>query len=96
MAESEKGREPLGMREEKNQMRVQGTVRDFGVTSPTFGWITPDSGERPLFVHHGDIIGMAGYKELYAGDRVEYAVEQSARGLRAVRVKVIEAGEDAA
>ncbi len=36
-----------------------------------YGFITPESGEKDLFVHHSAIVG-EGFHTLAEGDRVEY------------------------
>ena len=50
-----------------------------------FGFITPDEGNEDVFVHHSAIEG-TGYKSLSENDEVEFEVEQSEKGPRAVNV----------
>lgn len=51
-----------------------------------FGFITPDDGSAELFVHHSQI-RMKGYRQLETGQAVEFQVEDSERGPKAVRVR---------
>ena len=60
-----------------------GTVKFFN-TSKGFGFITPDAGEKDVFVHANGLID-----EINEGDKVSYDVEESPKGLNAVNVKVV-------
>jgi len=62
----------------------QGTVKWFN-DSKGFGFIQRDSGED-IFVHHSGIIS-EGFKTLTEGARVEFNVENTEKGPRAVSVK---------
>jgi len=53
-----------------------------------FGFITPDDGSKDLFVHFSSIQA-AGFKTLKENDKVQYDVEQSAKGPRAGNLKVL-------
>ena len=55
-----------------------------------FGFITPDDkiDEKDIFVHWSGL-DMDGYKQLKDGDRVEYALQDSKKGMIAVEVKII-------
>ena len=64
--------------------RITGTVKWFN-TSKGFGFITPDGGGKDVFVHHS-AIQMEGYVNLLENDRVEFSVEQGAKGPAAARV----------
>ncbi len=57
-----------------------GTVKFFN-TEKGFGFITPDGGGRDLFVHK-----TATKQPLYEGDKVNYEVEETPKGLNAVNV----------
>ena len=50
-----------------------------------FGFITPDEGNRDLFVHHTGIQA-DGFRSLSEGARVEYEEEQGDKGPKAVNV----------
>ena len=50
-----------------------------------FGFITPDDGAQDVFVHHSCIQG-GGFKTLAENEAVEFEVEQSEKGPRAINV----------
>lgn len=60
-----------------------GTVKFFN-NSKGFGFITPDSGEKDVFVHVNGLID-----EINEGDKVSYEVKEGPKGMNAVNVKVI-------
>ena len=60
-----------------------GTVKFFN-NSKGFGFITPEAGAKDVFVHKNGLID-----EINEGDKVNYDVEESPKGLNAVNVKVI-------
>ena len=62
-----------------------GTVKWFS-DDKGFGFITPDEGDRDLFVHHTGI-QMEGYRSLAEGLRVSYDEEQGDKGPKAVNVQ---------
>jgi cold shock protein len=62
-----------------------GTVKWFS-DDKGFGFITPDEGDRDLFVHHSGI-AMEGYRSLAEGLRVSYEEEQGDKGPKAVNVQ---------
>ena len=62
-----------------------GTVKWFS-DDKGFGFITPDEGDRDLFVHHSGIM-MDGYRSLSEGLRVSYEEEQGDKGPKAVNVQ---------
>ncbi len=61
----------------------KGTVKFFNVTKG-FGFITPESGEKDIFVHSSGLVD-----EIRENDKVEYEVESGPKGLNAANVKVI-------
>ena len=61
-----------------------GTVKWFS-DDKGFGVITPDEGNRDLFVHHSGI-NANGYRSLPEGARVSYEEEQGDKGPKAVNV----------
>lgn len=65
--------------------RIQGTVKWFN-NEKGFGFIAPDNGGKDVFVHHSAIVA-TGYRSLAEGDRVEFAVEQGAKGPAAADVR---------
>lgn len=60
-----------------------GIVKFFN-NSKGFGFITPEVGDRDLFVHVNGIID-----EINEGDKVNYDMEESPKGLNAINVRVI-------
>jgi cold shock protein len=64
-----------------------GTVKWFN-EEKGFGFITPDSGERDLFVHFSGIDG-SGFKTLAEDAKVEYDEEAGDKGPKAVNVRSI-------
>ncbi|HED03938.1 MAG TPA: cold-shock protein [Candidatus Fraserbacteria bacterium] len=63
-----------------------GTVKWFN-DAKGFGFIQQDNGEADVFVHFSSIQG-DGFKTLREGQKVEFDIEDSAKGPRAVNVTV--------
>ncbi|HIE73752.1 MAG TPA: cold-shock protein [Flavobacteriales bacterium] len=59
-----------------------GTVKFFN-NAKGFGFITPDDGGKDVFVHKNGLTD-----EINEGDKVNYDVEESPKGLNATNVKV--------
>ena len=66
--------------------RVQGTVKWFNGTKG-YGFIEREDGDD-VFVHYSAIQG-EGYRNLEEGQRVEFVIEQGAKGLQAAEVIVV-------
>ena len=64
-----------------------GTVKFFN-NSKGFGFITPETGEKDVFVHHSAIQGQ-GFKSLSEGQRVEFDVVQGQKGPAAENVVTV-------
>jgi len=64
--------------------RMNGTVKWFSRVKG-YGFISPDGGEKDVFVHFS-AIGGEGYRNLEEGQRVEFSIEDSAKGPQAVQV----------
>jgi len=63
-----------------------GTVKWFN-SSKGYGFITREEGDD-VFVHYNAIEG-DGYKSLDEGDKVQFEIEESAKGLQAAKVSKI-------
>ena len=68
-------------------VREQGTVKWFN-DSKGYGFISPASGAKDVFVHHSAIISN-GFRSLTEGDKVEFTVEQGPKGPSATNVQKI-------
>lgn len=64
--------------------RQTGTVKWFN-DAKGYGFIARDGESTDIFVHHS-AIAMQGYRSLVEGQRVEFTIEQGAKGLHAVNV----------
>ena len=51
-----------------------------------FGFIVPEDGSKDLFVHHSSILG-EGFKTLAENQEVEFEIEETEKGPKAVNVK---------
>ena len=67
-------------------MAVVGTIKWFN-EKKGFGFVQQDGGPD-VFVHFSSILG-DGFKTLAEGDRVQFEVEDGAKGPKAVNVKKI-------
>jgi cold shock protein len=65
-----------------------GTVKWFN-DSKGYGFISPDEGEKDLFVHHSNIAG-EGFKTLAEGAKVEYEAREGQKGPEATNVAVVQ------
>jgi CspA family cold shock protein len=66
---------------------TRGTVKWFN-DQKGFGFITPETGGKDVFVHHSAIVA-TGFRSLAEGDRVEFNIEQGPKGPAAAQVKKI-------
>ena len=62
-----------------------GTVKFFN-NDRGFGFITPSSGEKDVFVHFSNVVG-EGQRSLQDGQHVEFDVAQGPKGLEAHNVR---------
>lgn len=68
-------------------MQFTGTVKWFS-KEKGYGFITRDDNKGDVFVHFS-AIQQRGFKTLEQGQRVEFEIEQDAKGLRAKNVRII-------
>lgn len=66
----------------KTRKMSLGTVKFFN-QSKGFGFITPDSGEKDVFVHANNLID-----NISDGDKVSFDLESTEKGPSAINVKV--------
>jgi CspA family cold shock protein len=66
---------------------AQGTVKWFNADKG-FGFIAPDAGTPDVFVHYS-AIDSGGYRTLEENQKVEYTVQQGAKGLQAAQVHAV-------
>jgi len=66
---------------------TQGTVKWFN-SEKGFGFITPDQGDKDVFVHYSAISGN-GYRNLEETQRVEFDVEAGPKGPQASNVRAV-------
>ena len=64
--------------------RMTGVVKWFSRTKG-FGFIEPDGGDKDVFVHYSSISG-DGFRNLDEGQRVEFRLEDTPKGLTALDV----------
>ena len=62
---------------------ASGTIKFFNV-SKGFGFITPSSGGKEVFVHSSGLID-----QVREGSEVSYELEETPKGLAAVKVKLV-------
>jgi CspA family cold shock protein len=66
---------------------ASGTVKWFN-DAKGYGFITPEGGEKDLFVHHSNIAGH-GFKSLTEGAKVEFEPREGTKGPEATNVAVV-------
>lgn len=64
--------------------RTTGVVKWFS-RQKGYGFIGPDGEMEDIFVHYSAIVG-EGYRNLSEGQRVEFNIEESGKGLQAISV----------
>jgi CspA family cold shock protein len=94
IAHQQETKEPSSRHAEDEQAeeRLLGTVRSWS-SERGYGFITSDDSGEDIFVHVSDL-AVEGYPDfLTEGQRVEFAIEESPKGLRATRVTFAPGGE---
>jgi len=66
----------------------QGSVKWFN-DSKGYGFITPDVGEKDVFVHFSSIVGQDGRKTLREDNRVAFDIAKTDRGFAATNVSLV-------
>jgi cold shock protein len=61
-----------------------GTIKWFN-DAKGYGFIRPDGGGKDVFIHHSQI-KMEGFRTLQEGEKVQFDVEKSPKGLQALNV----------
>lgn len=67
--------------------KITGTVKWFN-SSKGYGFITPDGGDKDVFVHYS-AIQAKGYRSLNEGDKVSFTLVKGPKGQQADLVDVI-------
>jgi CspA family cold shock protein len=67
--------------------RMCGKVKWFNAAKG-YGFISPEGSKKDVFVHYSGI-DADGYRELQQDQAVEFEIEQSDRGPKAVNVRVV-------
>jgi CspA family cold shock protein len=65
---------------------LKGTVKRW-LDQRGYGFIAPEEGDDDVFVHHSEIEGTYALRE---GQSVEFEIERTDKGPRAVNVKLVE------
>jgi len=69
-------------------MEITGVVKWFS-RSKGYGFISPDGeDQKDVFVHYSNILG-DGFRNLDAGEKVTFVIEDTPKGPQAVQVTVI-------
>jgi CspA family cold shock protein len=75
------------LNEREVNIMAQGPVKWFN-SEKGFGFIAPDDGAKDVFVHYSEIQG-GGFRSLEENQRVQFEVEEAARGPQAVGVTAV-------
>ena len=64
---------------------ITGVVKWFN-NAKGYGFVTPDDGEKDIFVHFS-AIEMDGYRTLKEGERVQFEIGDGPKGLHALKIQ---------
>ncbi len=70
----------------KRETMATGTVKWFN-SEKGYGFIAPDDGSADVFAHYSAIAATGGYRNLDENQKVEYDVEQGAKGPQASNIR---------
>jgi CspA family cold shock protein len=65
---------------------MQGTIKK--LTDKNFGFIAQDGGQKDLFFHASELVGVE-FSELSEGDKVSFELNETPKGPAATQVKKI-------
>lgn len=65
---------------------MKGTIKNI-IAEKHFGFITPEDGSKDFFFHESGLQGVQ-FSDLKSGDVVNFDVEQSEKGPRAINVTI--------
>jgi len=68
--------------------KTLGTVKWFS-RMKGWGFIEPDGGDGDVFVHYENITG-DGFRNLEKGERVQFVIEDTPKGPKAIEVSIVE------
>lgn len=71
----------------ENRSLANGTVKWFS-EQKGYGFITPEDGDKDLFVHYSNIVG-EGFRNLQDGQAVEFDAAQGQKGPEAQNVRAV-------
>jgi CspA family cold shock protein len=67
---------------------ANGTVKT--VTDKGFGFISKEGADKDIFYHESVLEGELATRKLRVGDKVEFEIEETQKGLSAVNIKLVE------
>jgi cold shock protein len=65
-----------------------GTVKT--VTDKGYGFISQDDSDKDIFYHENSLEGQLAERKLSVGDKVTFDIEETAKGLNATNIKLVE------
>lgn len=74
-------------RKRESKSMATGTVKFFN-NDKGYGFITPATGEKDVFVHYSNVVGQ-GYRSLEEGQQVDFDLAQGRKGPEAQNVRTL-------